>query len=119
MNIIPFEQKHTVELVGVGSPRPYGPAWTAIDEQGVIGWGGVNISGQEGEAWLIIREENIPAARLHRTVLSKLAQLVKEYEIEYLTAYARKDWALANDWLERLGFEFTHDSDANNYYKRT
>lgn len=119
MNIVPFEQKHAVEIVGTAPPHPYGPAWSAIDDRGVVACGGVNIAGQEGEAWVIIREHDVPAARLHLAVMSKLGELARDYGIESLTAYARKDWPLANDWLGRLGFVQTHDDANNNYYRRT
>jgi hypothetical protein len=119
VKIIPFEQKHTIPLIGVGGVRPYGPAWTALDDLGVVACGGVNIAGKEGEAWIIIRDHDIPAAELHLRVMSKLGEVVRDYGVEKLHAYARFDWPLANDWLVRLGFVPTTADADNQYYVRT
>ncbi|NIA66970.1 hypothetical protein HBA54_00010 [Pelagibius litoralis] len=116
--IVAFEPAHLIDIDPpvllngqmqrfAAAYRPAGPAFTLVEKGRALGCGGLILDGKLGHAWAFLSDALRRRPQLlHRTVRRALPALIEHYELEAVTAEAHVDFAAAQLWLKRLGFEF-------------
>ncbi|MEQ8195465.1 MAG: hypothetical protein RIB59_13345 [Rhodospirillales bacterium] len=117
IEIVPFEPSH---LIKIDPPvmtirqileftRQYqekGPAFTGIEEDNVLGCGGIIIDGEIGIVWAFLSNQirKRPMA-LHRIVKQKLKEFERDNRLKRIIAASHENFYAAHRWLESLGFK--------------